>query len=435
MSQERRIITELPWLVDSIPSDWQVKRLKDIFEESSEVSLSGDEDLLSVSEYYGVAKRKDKMTEDDEFETRADTLEGYKVCHKGDLVSNIMLTWKRALGISEFEGIVSPAYAVYRGKNIFPKYYHYLLRSDMYIAEFKRNSKGIIESRLRLYSDRFFSIKTIYPPLVEQEKIARYLDEKITGIDAYISDRERELQLLKQLKQAKINEVVTRSLQDNVPMKDSGISAIGFIPEHWEVRRLKDLFEFGSGLPISKADLVEEGVPVISYGQIHAKFNRGTRIDERLLRYVSPSYIETNPSSLVNIGDVIFADTSEDLEGCGNCVYVDKKMTLFAGYHTVILRRKRENPFLAYLFQSQDWRLQIRKQVAGVKLYSITKSILNNVSVILPPLSEQLEIVNYLDKECELIEKKCALIVEQIEKLQLLKRTLINEVVTGKRRI
>lgn len=196
-----------------IPQGWKIRRMKEIFEESAEVSLTGEEDLLSVSEYYGVAKRKDRMTEDDEYETRADSLEGYKICHKGDLVSNIMLTWKRALGISEFEGIVSPAYAVYRGKDIFPKYYHYLLRSDAYVAEFKRNSKGIIESRLRLYTDRFYSIKAVYPPLDEQRAIADYLDRESQLIDKKCALIEQQIEKLQLLKRALVNEVVTGKRQ------------------------------------------------------------------------------------------------------------------------------------------------------------------------------------------------------------------------------
>ena len=198
----------IDWL-GNIPCHWKVRRIKDIFYESSEVTAEGEEDLLSVSEYYGVAKRKDRMDDDEEFESRAESLEGYKVCHKGDLVSNIMLTWKRALGVSDYDGIVSPAYGVYRGIDIFPKYYHYLLRSDMYIAEFKRNSTGIIDSRLRLYSDKFFSIHTIYPPLSEQQEIANYLDIECEKIDRKCALIEQQIEKLQLLKRALINEVVT----------------------------------------------------------------------------------------------------------------------------------------------------------------------------------------------------------------------------------
>ena len=120
-----------------------------------------------------------------------------------------MLAWKRGLGFSNYDGIVSPAYAVYRGNNIIPHYFHYLLRTDRYTAEFKRNSKGIIDSRLRLYSDRFFKILSIFPPIEEQRAIADYLDEKTAEIDRNILLIGKKIESYKRLKKSLIDEVVT----------------------------------------------------------------------------------------------------------------------------------------------------------------------------------------------------------------------------------
>lgn len=192
-----------------IPEHWEVKRFKAIFEECKAVSKDGSEDLLSVSEYYGVARRKDKMSDDEEYESRASSLEGYKICKKGDLVINIMLAWKRGLGFSDYDGIVSPAYAVYRGSDIVPHYYHYLMRTPMYVAEYKRNSKGIIDSRLRMYTDRFYMIKGLVPPIDEQQKIADYLDEKCSEIDKAAEAMNKQIDAYKRLKRSLINEVVT----------------------------------------------------------------------------------------------------------------------------------------------------------------------------------------------------------------------------------
>lgn len=194
--------------IGMIPEHWELHRFKSIFTECKSVTGTGQEDLLSVSEYYGVARRIDKM-EDGEYESRADSLVGYKVCKKDDLVINIMLAWKRGLGFSDFDGIVSPAYAVYRGKNIAPHYFHYLMRTDMYVAEYKRNSKGIIDSRLRMYTDRFNNIMAIVPPLSEQQAIAAYLDEKCAKIDTATENIGKQIDALKRLKRALINEVVT----------------------------------------------------------------------------------------------------------------------------------------------------------------------------------------------------------------------------------
>lgn len=195
--------------IGEVPEHWEVKRMKDIFFERKELSLTGEEDLLSVSEFYGVARRKDKMNSDEEFESRADSLVGYKICKAHDLVINIMLAWKTGLGISDNDGIVSPAYAVYEGRNIASHFYHYLLRSGMYVKEFKRHSKGIIDSRLRLYNDRFNNISAIYPPLPEQNAIATYLDDKCAKIDTIVSNLDKQISRYADLKRSLIDEVIT----------------------------------------------------------------------------------------------------------------------------------------------------------------------------------------------------------------------------------
>ncbi len=195
--------------IGEVPEHWEVKRMKDIFFERKELSLTGEEDLLSVSEFYGVARRKDKMNSDEEFESRADSLVGYKICKAHDLVINIMLAWKTGLGISDNDGIVSPAYAVYEGRNIASHFYHYLLRSGMYVKEFKRHSKGIIDSRLRLYNDRFNNISAIYPPLPEQRVIATYLEDKCAKIDTIVSNLDKQISRYADLKRSLIDEVIT----------------------------------------------------------------------------------------------------------------------------------------------------------------------------------------------------------------------------------
>lgn len=212
---------------------------------------------------------------------------------------------------------------------------------------------------------------------------------------------------------------------------------ISKIPHNWNVCRLKSLFSFGKGLPITKDNLTESGIPVISYGQIHAKFNTGTSISEDLIRYVPGYYLSSNPESLVRQGDILVADTSEDIDGCGNSVYVDCDMQLFAGYHTIILKslQREDNKYLAYLFKSPSWRSQIRTRVSGVKLFSISKKILNNVTVILPSEEEQRRIVQYLDKKCTIIDDIIAEKERLIEDLELYKKSLIFETVTGKLKV
>lgn len=428
--------TEQTYWYNDIPQHWQIKRLKDIAscndETLSEVTSAEKEieyvEISDVNEAQSIINTSFFYFYDAPSRAR-------RITKKGDVIISTVRTYLKAIALIDRCGlIVSTGFAVLRSnRNTEPRFLHYLTLNNNFLEGVIRESAGV--SYPAISASKLVASTVAIPALSEQVKISNYLDNKISNIDAYVSERKKERLLLSDLKKAKVTEVVTKGLSPNVQLKDSGIPSIGMIPAHWGVKRLKELFEFGSGLPISKADLLETGIPVISYGQIHAKFNRGTKVEEQLIRYVDPSYLETNPSSLVNKGDVIFADTSEDLEGCGNCVYIDKQMPLFAGYHTVILKCRKENPYLAYLFQSSNWREQIRKRVCGVKLYSITKTILNSVYVILPPIEEQIQTVEYLDHECEQIEKKCTLIDKQIQQLQLLKRALINEVVTGKKAI
>lgn len=194
--------------VGNIPIHWEIRRIKSLFDERIELSEKGEEELLSVSEYYGVAKRADKVDGDNI--SRSDSLEGYKICHVDDIVSNIMLAWKGSLGRTSYDGIVSPAYGVYKpiGKLV-SKFYHYLFRTEIYKGIFRANSRGIIESRLRLYTPNFLAIHTVYPPIDEQQEIVAYLDEKCGKIDAIIEKIGSQIERLKELKRSLINEVVT----------------------------------------------------------------------------------------------------------------------------------------------------------------------------------------------------------------------------------
>lgn len=249
-----------------------------------------------------------------------------------------------------------------------------------------------------------------------------------------MSSRERERELLDSLKQAEIANVVTKGLNPNAPMKDSGIPWIGMIPAHWEVQTFGKNFSFGKGLPITKADLQSAGVAVISYGQIHAKFNPGTTMLNTLVRFVSPKYLETNPHCLLEKGDFVFADTSEDVEGAGNCAYNDYEGNIFAGYHTVIARPYNIecSKYLAYLFQSQGWKHQVQSLVNGVKVYTINKSILKNAKILLPPIFEQHAIVNYIETRLQKIDAYMADLQAEIDYLKEFKQRLISDVVTGK---
>lgn len=425
-----------PW-IGNIPCSWDVARIKTIFKERTELSEDGSETLLSVSEYYGVANRSERVSEG-EFVSRAETLVGYKKCYVGDLVSNIMLAWKGSMGITEIDGIVSPAYCVYEpSPRIYPRYYHYLFRTSLYTSIFRLYSKGIIDSRLRLYSPYFFDISAIIPSLSEQQKIASFLDRKCSEIDEMIALQEKIVEELKAYKQSVITETVTKGLNPDVPMKDSGIEWIGEIPEHWEAHPFKAFYKTTKGLNITKDNLVESGIPVISYGQIHSKQNAGTSVSEELIRYVSADYIDSNPECLSKKYDIFFADTSEDREGAGNIALIDVETPIFAGYHTIMAHPsdRVKSKYIAYLIKTDAWRCQLRCKVQGVKLFSISQKFVNQTSIIVPPMSEQIQISEYLDTKCTEIDNLISIKLSKIDSLKEYKKSIIYEYVTGKKEV
>lgn len=248
-------------------------------------------------------------------------------------------------------------------------------------------------------------------------------------------ERERERELLDSLKQSEIANIVTKGLNPNVRMKDSGIPWIGMIPEHWEVKRLAGYINFSKGLPITKADLTAAGIPVISYGQIHSKENTAITLKDSLLRFVSPKYKDTASKCLLKKYDLVFADTSEDFEGAGNFVLNDRDEEIFAGYHTVIVRllnREKINPiYLAHQLNANGLRNQIRSKVDGVKVYTISKPIIKSLRIAIPPMEEQLAIICYLNQRVEKIDSCMADLQAEIDYLKEFKQRLISDVVTG----
>ena len=215
-------------------------------------------------------------------------------------------------------------------------------------------------------------------------------------------------------------------------MKDSGVDWIAHIPTNWTTNRMKYLFSNGKGLSITKENLIETGLPVISYGQIHSKDNSGTDIKDTLLRYVDFQYQANNPQCEVFQHDFVFADTSEDYDGCGNCVYKRDTSLLFGGYHAIIMHSliKHDNRFFAYLFKTDAWRKQLREVASGVKVFSITQKALMNCSIIIPPEDEQKEISDFLDAKCSELDTAVSDIQSQIETLEEYKRSVITEAVT-----
>lgn len=178
------------WL-ETLPKNWFKKRVKHILFEINEKSETGDEDLLSLSQYSGVELKKNKLKDANDNLTNAKSLIGYKKVLKNHLVINIMLAWNGSVAVSSYEGIISPAYCVYKFREGYnPKFFEYLFKTEIYKAEFKRRSTGIIDSRLRLYSDKFYNVPIVIPNLETQNEIVNFIDLKklqISKIVAYNS--------------------------------------------------------------------------------------------------------------------------------------------------------------------------------------------------------------------------------------------------------
>ena len=420
--------------IGSIPKEWKTERIKALFSERNERDCQG-KTLLSVSQYFGIRPKSETDLADSHI---AESYDDYKEVRKGDFVMNIMLAWNGSYAVSDYDGIVSPAYCVFKfRKDCCKKYFHYLLRTDGYPSAFKTMSRGVIDSRLRLYPEQFYTFPVIIPSVDEQQRIADYLDKKCAEIDGLIELQEQMIAQLTDYKQSVITEAVTKGLNPNATLVPSDVDWIEHIPLGWEIKPFKEIFRTGKGLSFTKADLVNEGVPVISYGQVHSKQNSGTRIDDELIRFVPNEITNGGDTSKVYVGDFIFADTSEDLDGCGNCVYVDKEIGLYAGYHSVVAhsKRKKSNLYLAYLFLTNCWRSQIRCRVSGIKVFSISQSIIKQATIILPPVEEQIAIATYLNKKCTEIDNLIAAKQQKIEMLKDYKKSLIFECVTGKKEI
>lgn len=316
-----------------------------------------------------------------------------------------------------------------------PDYVAYYLSAESVRQLLRLEARGF--TRINLKIDRLASQEVLLPKLSVQRQIVAYLDEKAAAIDARVAVLEKKLAAYRRLKTSVINQAVTRGLDPKAEMKDSGVDWIGKIPAGWEARNLTQCCDFFKGLAITKADLTESGTPVISYGQIHSKLNIGTHLRPELLRHVPEAIAAADPGSRLKVGDIVFADTSEDVEGCGNCVLIDAEFPVYAGYHAIVARpdESGRSRYLSYLFNAPRWRAQIRAKVAGIKVFSITQRIFKGVSLLLPSVADANAIADYLDAECAKIDKAAGLVTREIELYRKLKRSLINEVVTGKRKV
>lgn len=408
--------TGVDWLGE-IPEHWEICKTKYIWKEVISLSENEDENLLSVSQYTGVSQNNN--------DSRSSSLVGYKKVIENNLVINIMLAWLGGVGLSQLKGVVSPAYSVYELliRESYPSYYHYLYRTSLYLDEFARKSKGVVPSRWRMYTEDFGQVLTICPPPAEQKQIADYLDKKTGQIDIAINQKEQMIELLKERKQILINRAVTRGLNSDVPLKYSGIEWIGQIPEHWEVRKLKYIFDkiqTGKTPTTSMQKYFNGSVNWYNPSDLNKKFL--IKSEKTLSHYaIEQNVINIFPKNSVLI--IGIGGTS------GKTAYLSEDATFnqqITGFHSNI----QNNKYLFFVLKSNSYIFL--KTANYTTLPIINNEYFKGYLIALPPLSEQQEIVSYIEQNTEKIDRAIAQKQQEIEKLKEYKATLIDSAVTGK---
>ncbi|WP_252734225.1 restriction endonuclease subunit S [Bacteroides fragilis] len=394
-----------------IPNHWKCIRIRHLLRERTIKSTDGIGEPLSMSQKYGIIL----SSQMDVIPNGATSYIGAKHTYKGDLVLNKLKAHLGVFAISSYNGLVSPDYAVYYGtKMVDLEYLEYLFKTPMYITEFIKKTTGVAIGFNRLYTDDLFSISSHYPPLSEQTAIASYLKDKTSKIEQYVTEREREL--LESLKQSEIANVVTKGLNPNVPMKDSGIPWIGMIPKHWEVKKIKFLFKERSekGFPNEPVLCSTQKYGVIPQDMYE---NRVVVVNKGL-----------EGLKLVEVGDFIISLRSFQ----GGIEYAYYQGIISAAYTVLTPSKEINSQYIKYLFKSHPFIELLKTCVTGIREgQNINYGMLRKNSIMLPPLSEQQAIVSYIEDKLQKIDTCITDLQAEINYLKEFKQRLISDVVTG----
>jgi type I restriction enzyme S subunit len=407
--------------IGEIPDEWEVHRLETRFKERKTKVSDKDYSPLSVTKN-GVQPQLHNAAKSNDSDHR-------KLVRKGDFVINSRSDRKGSSGISLQDGSVSLINIVIEPKSIHPAYCHYLLKGYEFVEEFYRIGHGIVADLWTTRYDEMKNIKIATPSLPEQNAIANFLDEKCSKIDRAVAQKEKLVALLKERKQIVIQNAVTKGLNPNAKMKDSGVEWIGEIPEGWEIKRLKHVTsKIGSGITPTGGGTkyLDRGIPLLRSQNIHFG-----KIDLTNVALISPETHESMRNSMVHKGDILLNITGGSI---GRCHFVEMDQELNVNQHVCIVRPKSGimsfylNALLASeIGQSQIWFFQQGGGREGLNFYAI-----KNFLIPLPSLFEQVAISNFLYEKTTKINKAITLQQNQIEKLKEYKSILINNAVTGK---
>ncbi len=405
------------WL-GNIPSHWDIFPFKALFKMSTEKNgrqIVGE--MLSVSGYRGIEV---KQYEFEEQKRSKKELCDYRVVRKGQLVVNTMWLNYAGLGVSSHEGYVSPAYRSYWcDAGLRPLYAHYLMRSHPYIQGYTGQMQGIRPNSLQIQNCDFNKIPILVPTHAEQDRIVTFLDQKTAEINAAIAKKKQLIKLLQEQKSILINQAVTRGLNPDVPMRDSGVEWIGEIPAHWKIAPNRYLFR-EQNVRSLKGDETHLSMSQ-RYGLVPAK-------ELAVQTLQSESY---DGAKLCKTGDLVQNRLKAHLavfavSPCDGLVSPD--------YSVFRLQDSNHQPvYFERLFKTPVYLSELNRRVRGIvigflRLYS---EDFNAIPALIPPVEEQQNIVNFINRLNSDFAVMQGKIEDEIKLLVELKSTIVASAVTG----
>jgi len=414
--------SNVDWLGE-IPEHWELKKLGAIVQPFSKRNQPNLQ-VLSVYRDYGVIKKDSR--DDNHNATSLDT-SNYKVVHNGDLVVNKMKAWQGSMGISSYEGIVSPAYITCNviDEDVHSHYLHKIIRSSLIIEEYIRISYGVRVGQWDMHWEDFKNVPILIPPKHEQQAIANFLDETCGKLDTVVAQKEKMIALLKERKQALIQKAVTRGLNENVPQKDSGVDWIGDIPENWEVKRLKFI------CVLNKESLPEnlnkkQKINYVDIGSV--TFEDGIISTEYYIFQNAPS----RARKVAENGDTIVSTVRTYLKAID---FIDKNKSKYVystGFAILSPNKNILDKFLYNQVRADAFTEQVSYNSKGMSYPAINSTDLGRIWVCVPPKQEQEKIVNYIDAQSQKIDQAVTQQEQTIVKLKEYKASLIDSCVLGK---
>ena len=424
--------TGIEW-IGIIPSSWTIFPANGVF---SEVKEKNTDLKLTNAFSFKYGEIVDKKQVGDVDNNLKETLSSYTIVRKNTIMINgLNLNYdfvSQRVAIVNESGVITSAYlAIQPDENkINPRFVLYLLKSYDYQQVFHGLGSGI---RKTLKYQNFKKIMIVAPTLSEQQAIADYLDETCSEIDEIIAEAKASIDEYKELKQSVIFETVTKGLDKNVEMKDSGYDFIGYIPSKWEMCKVRHLGTAQNGISIG-GDAFGLGHPFVSYGDVYKNYSLPKTVDKLV-----QSSEEDRKRYSVEKGDWFFTRTSETIEEVGFSCVCEETIpdAVFAGFLIRIrpFNNRIYTGFAKYYFRSNHLRTFFVKEMNLVTRASLAQGLLKDAPVIVPPYDKQIEIANYLENRCAVIDGVIKDKESTIADLEAYKKSLIYEVVTGKRRV